>query len=473
MQEYDYEPGSFRDRNGRIFYIDEATYRALSDKAYADWQALAATRFWSRYTDSGQIIHTERVDKDDLNGALKHAGDWAAFLQHHTVPYISYPYEWSFSMLRDAALLHLELLSAALDEDMILKDSSAYNIQWLGARPVFIDIPSFEKLPPGEPWAGYRQFCQLFLYPLLLQAYKDVEFHPWLRGSIDGIDPVQINNLMSLRDRLRPGVFTNVYLQAKMQAGFGGSNKDMKSELKQAGFSKQMIRSNVVRIHKLVAGLQWKARESQWSAYTETHSYSDADLEKKADFVERAAAERNWARVWDVGCNTGKFSRIAARHADYVVAMDADQLCIDFLYDSLNREGVRNILPLRINLADASPALGWRGLERKSLTGRGKPDLVLCLALVHHVTIGANIPLLEYIQWLASLGAALVIEFVSKDDAMVKTLLRNKVDQYDDYYPDRFRQYLETVFTVKRHEVLGSGTRELYYAIPKAGNTGT
>ncbi len=148
-------------------------------------------------------------------------------------------------MLKDAALLHLELLLAALDEDMILKDSSAYNIQWQGVRPVFIDIPSFEVLPPGEPWVGYRQFCQLFLYPLFLQAYKNVDFHPWLRGSIDGIDPVQINNLMSVRDRFRPGVFTNVYLQAKLQEKFSGTRKDVKNDLKNAGFNKQLIRANI------------------------------------------------------------------------------------------------------------------------------------------------------------------------------------------------------------------------------------
>lgn len=468
MDKCTFEPGSFRDRNGRVFYIEGATYRALSDKAFADWQALSATRFYTRFADSGKIIRTERVENDRVNGVSRHADGWAAFLQHHTIPYISYPYEWSFSMLKDAALLQLELLVAALDEEMILKDSSAYNVQWQGARPVFIDIPSFEVLSPGEPWVGYRQFCQLFLYPLFLQAYKNVEFHPWLRGTIDGIDPVQINNLMSLRDWLRPGILTNVYLQAKLQTKFGGLNKDVKTDLKKAGFSKQLILSNCRRMEKLVRGLQWKARESQWSAYTDTHSYTDADQDRKAEFVGEVAASGNWRRVWDIGCNTGKFSRIAAGHAEYVVAMDADHLCIDFLYESLKKEGVSNILPLCVNLADASPALGWRGLERKSLTGRGKPDLVLCLALIHHVVIGANIPLREYIQWLAGLGAALVIEFVSREDPMVQTLLRNRDDQYDDYDPVRFRQYLENEFVIKRHEALGSGTRELYFAAPKA-----
>ena len=146
-------------------------------------------------------------------------------LKHQTVPFVSYPYEWSFGMLKDAGLLHLELLRAALDEDMILKDASAYNIQWMGSNPVFIDIPSFERWEPGEPWIGYRQFCQLHLYPLLLQAYKDVSFQPWLRGQIDGIDPEQFNRLMSLRDLVRPGVFSHVFLQSKMQAKYGGSRK--------------------------------------------------------------------------------------------------------------------------------------------------------------------------------------------------------------------------------------------------------
>lgn len=467
MPKYNIEPGSFRDRNGRVFYDDGMTYRALSSKAFEDWKALSATSFFSRFVDSGKIVQTWNIDKEKINGALKDSRKWSAFLQHNTIPYISYPYEWSFNMLKDASLLQLELLLAALDEDMILKDSSAYNIQWQGVSPVFIDIPSFEVLPPGEPWVGYRQFCQLFLYPLFLQAYKGVEFHPWLRGCIDGIDPVQINNIMSTRDRFRPGIFTNVYLQAKMQARFGDLNKDVRTELKKAGFSKQLIQSNIKRIQKLVKRLQWVTGESQWSAYTETHSYTDADQDRKAAFVEHVAASRSWKRVWDIGCNTGKFSRIAAKHADYVIAMDSDHLCIDFLYHSLKEEGVCNILPLCIDLADASPGLGWRGKERKPLEDRGKPDLILCLALVHHIVIGSNIPLLGFVQWLSALGASVIVEFITKEDVMVKTLLRNKEDQYDDYNLDQFRQYLEKVFVIRRYEELDSGTRKLFYAEPK------
>ncbi len=216
------------------------------------------------------------------------------------------------------------------------------------------------------------------------------------------------------------------------------------------------------RIQKLVKSLHWGASESEWSAYTETHSYTETDQDRKAEFVAQVAASDNWERVWDIGCNTGKFSRIAAKHADNVIAMDSDHLCVDHLYRALQKEGVKNILPLCINLADASPDLGWRGLERKSLTGRGMPNLVLCLALVHHIVIGANIPLQEFIEWLASLGASLVIEFVTKDDVMVKTLLRNKQDQYDDYTPQCFREYLDYAFDVRHFETLDSGTRILF-----------
>jgi hypothetical protein len=465
MPDYLYEPGSFRDRNGRVFYADDKTFRSLSNTAYTNWKMLLGTGFFSDKISAGKIIATREAD--DITGDNDSDDVWAAHLIHQTIPFISYPYEWSFNMLKDAALLHLELLLDALEENMILKDSSAYNIQWTGVNPVFIDIPSFEALPTGEPWVGYRQFCQLFLYPLLLQAYKDIDFHSLLRGNIDGIDPVQMNNLMSLRDMFRPGVLTNIYLQTKLQNQFSNTGKNVKNELKSAGFNKELIKANVKRIRKLVTGLRWSVSESQWSAYTDTHSYTDSDQDRKTAFVENITASSNYNLVWDIGCNTGKFSRIAARHADYVVAMDADHLCIDHFYRALQDEGVKNILPLYMNLADPSPDLGWRGLERKSLTRRGTPDLILCLALIHHAVISANIPVQDFVDWLASLDSEIIIEFVTKEDIMVKTLLRNKEDQYDDYTPEYFEAVLARSFDVRRTEKLGSGTRQLYFATPK------
>ena len=158
------EPGSYRDRNGAVFYANGAVYRGISDRALANWESLSAAPFFTDFVTQGKIVATEQAPSSLASAA----GEWAAFLKHERIPFVSYPYEWPFSMLKDAALLHLELMLAALKHGMILKDSSAYNIQWNGAEPVFIDIPSFEVLPKGEPWIGYRQFCELFLYPLML-----------------------------------------------------------------------------------------------------------------------------------------------------------------------------------------------------------------------------------------------------------------------------------------------------------------
>jgi precorrin-6B methylase 2 len=271
---------------------------------------------------------------------------------------------------------------------------------------------------------------------------------------------------MSMKDLLRPGIFLNVFLQTKIQNRYGATNRDIKAELQKACFNKKLIEANVRRIQKLVQSLEWKRSKSEWSNYANTHSYSDSDHRRKAEFIREIATLRRWPLVWDIGCNTGMFSKIAAENADCVIAMDSDHLAIDHLYRTLSKDGVKNILPLVANIADASPDLGWRGLERKALANRGKPELTLCLALIHHIVIGANIPLQEFVQWLASLDTSLVIEFVTKEDAMVKTLLHNKEDHYTDYDIKNFEKHLTGYFKLIRREVLESRTRILYYAEP-------
>jgi len=458
------ESGSFRDRQNQVFYRDGGVFRYLSVQAAAEWQALAATRFFKRRMDEGSLVETQAVEEPAAD-----AGPWAALLRHDTIPFISYPYEWPFGMLKDAARLSLDLLDDALSEGITLKDASAYNVQWSGARPVFIDIPSFERLKPGAPWVGYLQFCRMFLYPLLLQAYKEVPFQPWLRGQLDGIEPTNFAHLMSWRDYLRPGVMTHVVLHSKMQTSYAEQSGDMRRQLKTAGFNRTLIQSNVRGLRRLVGGLTWQAAKSEWSDYAGQNSYEAADRDAKMAFVRTAAQSRRWTRVWDLGCNTGDYSRIAAENADYVVAMDADPLCIERLYLKLKAEGNRTILPLVMNLVDASPGQGWRGQERKTLAERGKPDLVLCLALIHHIVLRAHVPLAELVESLAALGAALVIEFVTKEDPMARRLLQNKQDDDADYDLPHFEKYLSEWFQIDRRQPLASGTRTLYFATPRTG----
>jgi hypothetical protein len=468
MINHQFEYGSFRDRTSRIFYINNSVYRGLNEQALNEWEILSSTKFFRHFNSDDKIVQTEQVaPPEKLDSSIK--GKWVAFLKHQIIPCISYPYEWSFGMLKDAALLQIELLLAALDEDMILKDSSAFNFQWLGAYPVFIDVPSFERYSDGMPWVGYRQFCQMFLYPLFFQAYKKVPFHPWLRGSIDGIEPGDCSHLMNMRDLLRPGVFMHAYLQAKMQARYGSTQKNIRKELNQAGFQKNLIKNNVKQLRKIVKKLSWHHMDSEWSDYVNKHSYTNADQERKLAFVQEIVNRHRWNMVWDIGCNVGAFSRIAAKNADYVVAMDADHLAIEHFYRSLKAEGNRTILPLVINIADPSPDLGWQGLERKSLTKRSKPDLILCLALIHHMVISANIPLEEFVGWLGQLCSSLVIEFVTKEDPMVKTLLRNKKDNYTDYDKNFFEKCLSDKFNFIKRKDLESGTRTLYFAEAKTG----
>ena len=458
----EFEPGSFRDPDTKVFRHDGSIFRCLTARALEDWTRLASTDFFGRLSADGTLIPTERVT--DQIGLPDLAPKWAAVLKHQAVPFISYPYEWPFGMLKDAALLQLDLTLAALDEDMTLKDATPFNIQWLGSSPTFIDLGSFTAYEPGEPWAGYRQFCEQFLYPLFLQSYKNVPFHPWLRGCLEGITADACRSLLSARDYLRPGVLAHVYLQSKVQARYEASDRDVRKDLRAAGFSAALIKNNIVRLRRTVERLQWNPVRSTWSEYGRQHSYEDADLQRKSDFVRQVVAPRRWSLVWDLGCNRGVYSRLAAEHADYVLSLDADHVVIDRLFHALKAEGRSTILPLVADVADPSPGLGWRGRERQPLGDRGSPELILCLALMHHVVIGRNIPLAELIGWLAGFKADLVIEFVHRGDPMVDRLLLNRVGQDIEYSAAALEAALTRHFGQVRQEVLESGTRTLYYA---------
>jgi SAM-dependent methyltransferase len=457
------DPGSFRDPSSQVFYAGGEIRRGLRGPAAADWHALAATGFFGRLVDAGKLCATEPVEHADSG--------FEVTLRHERIPFVSYPYEWTFSMLRDAALLHLEVLEAALAEQMTTSDGSAYNLQWRGSAPVFIDLGSFQRLREGEPWAGYRQFCQTLLYPLLLTAHLGVDFQPWLRAQIDGIESGQLRRLLRGRARWRPGVLKQVYLPDELQRRMAGTtSQQMSAELKSAGFSTGLVVATVRGLRRLVRRLDWRPPASHWQGYQQTCGYSAADRAAKLGFVEAAlagAGEREL--VLDLGTNEGGYARVAARYARQVVAVERDHAVTDALYRRLRDEGERRILPLVMDLANPSPGGGWRAVERAPFVGRRPADTVLALALVHHLAIGHDAPLPHVVDLLAALGREVVVEFVDPADPMARRLLANKpAGQFGDYHREGFERVLAGRFTITRRERLPSGTRTLYAGVPRA-----
>ncbi len=454
------DAGSFRDRDSRVFLTPDGVYRALSARGLRDFEALGASKLFAQAQQDGSLVRTQLSDLEPPADILPDGA--AAVLEHERIPFVSYPYEWTFGMLRDAALVQLDLLDAAIGESLMLKDATPYNLQFVGARATFVDLGSFEVMRPSEPWIAYRQFCTLFLYPLMLTAYRGVSFQPWLRGSLEGISPVEAAALLSLRDRLRKGVLINVGLLGRLERRQSATSaKDVKRDLAKAGFKPEIVRANVRRMRKLVTRLRWKTSKTAWTHYDDNHrGYEQSELQRKTAFVEAAAERASPSLAWDLGANDGAFARIVAGHAGHVVAMDADHETVEHLYRELRDPGQtqRNILPLVVDLCDPSPARGWSLAERATLTERGRPDFTLSLALVHHLSISRNVPIREVIAWLASLGGTHVVEFPTREDPMVVRLLSAKRDDesHPDYELGFFEAALGERFEIRNRLALGS-----------------
>jgi hypothetical protein len=446
-----------------VFIDDGGVVRGLSTVALADFEALAASHFYGRALDGGDIVGTERDDA----AAAELPGEWVGALRHERIETLSFPYEWSFEMLRDAARLQLRLTREALAEKLITKDASPYNVQFVGTKPVFIDVGSFERLHGSEPWRGYRQFCELFLNPLLVQALRDIPFQPWLRGRIHGIPPTVAADALQGSGRLQKGVFTHVKLHARAErkASMADLDRDVNAELERAGYGPAVIDAMLNGLQKSVEELAWKQQRSTWSEYSERGHYADESLAAKDRFVEETVGTLAQSGVvLDLGANDGRFSRIAVDSgARAVVAVDSDHVVVDRLYRELRSKGERRILPLVIDLSDPSPAIGWRSRERPAFVDRVRPDLVLCLAVVHHLALTNTVPLDEIVAFLADFGAPVVVEFPHRDDQMARLLLsRKRSGIFDSYEVLVWERALAERFVVQRREVLPGGTRTLY-----------
>jgi len=448
-----YVPGSFRDPSGFLFLRDGLLYRQVN-LAYRDhYDLLMSSGLYDRLVQGQLLIPHEEVQLPPADAEKAYR-----LIQPEPVSFISYPFEWCFSQLKDAARVTLRIQQIALDFGMSLKDSSAYNIQFVNGKPKLIDTLSFEKYIEGQPWIAYRQFCQHFLAPLALMGYTDVRLNSLLRNYIDGIPLDLASSLLPGRSKFSFSLLSHLHLHAKSQKRYA------KRTVKPTGrkMSLMALRGLIDNLNSAVGKLKWEPSGTEWSDYYEDTNYSSAALEHKKQLTAEFLAECNPHNVWDLGGNLGLFSRIAADQGIPTICFDIDPAAVEKNYRQCTIESRTNLLPLLLDLTNPSPGIGWENNERMSITERGPADAVMALALVHHLAISNNVPLEKIARYFSRLGRWLILEFVPKHDSQVQRLLATREDIFTEYTREVLEGACQRFFSIVRSSQVNDSERIMY-----------
>lgn len=457
------DPASFRDPSGRVYRQDGRIFRTVMGSAADEFDFVRSTGLLDDLVSAGLVVPATPIAPQ---GHVPLTAGARYVLEHPALPFISYPYEWSFPTLKAAALLHLDVHLRALEKGVTLSDASAYNVQFVGARPIFIDTLSFRRYRDGELWMGHRQFSEQFLNPLLLRVLLGVPHNAWLRGSPEGIETPSLDRLLRLRHRLSWKVFTHVTLPARLQAS-----------AHKAGEALQAIRPQAHRLplasfRRMLLGLRdWIGRleprdtgTTAWADYGTQHGYAPEESGAKKAFVATFVAATRPRVVWDLGCNSGDYAKVALEAgAELVIGFDADQQALEGAFARARAERLA-FLPLWLDAANPSPSQGWAQRERPGLRERRNADAVLALAFMHHLAIARNVPLDHLVDWLVSLAPAGIVEFVPKSDPKVQRLLRLREDIFESYSEEVLRRALERrAELVEVRTISRTGRRLLWY----------
>jgi len=444
---------SFRDPSGFLFTHEKVLYRQVNKSYRQHYELLFESGLYEKLTEQGLFVPHEDVDI-----GLAQTDEAYRVIKPGRIPFIAWPYEWSFSQLKDAALTTLRIQKTALARGMFLKDASAYNIQFHRGRPILIDTLSFEKYVEGEPWIAYRQFCQHFLAPLALMSLVDIRLGQLLRVHIDGLPLDLTSRLLPRKTHFRFSLLTHIHLHAKSQKRY----EDKPLTTTRRKVSLQALRGLVDNLETCVKKLKWKARLTEWADYYDSTNYSPAAFEHKKSLVENYLEKLRPSEVWDLGANTGRFSRLASERGIPTVSFDIDPAAVEKNYLQVKMEGERNLLPLLSDLTNPSPGIGWENRERMSLSERAPVHTVMALALVHHLAISNNLPFENIARYFVHLADNLIIEFVSKSDSQVRRLLASREDIFDRYNREDFEKTFERYYEIEHTETVKDSERVLY-----------
>ncbi|UCD17085.1 MAG: class I SAM-dependent methyltransferase [Candidatus Zixiibacteriota bacterium] len=444
---------SFRDPSGFIFRRDGILYRQINRAYQAEYDLLMSSGLYKELVDANLMVPHDEVEEAPAQPDTSYR-----VIQPRPVPFISYPYEWCFSQLKNAALIILDIQKRAMAHDMVLKDASAYNIQFMSGKPILIDTLSFARYFEGRPWVAYRQFCKHFLAPLALMCYRDVRLGQLSRIYIDGVPLDLAGILLPWRTRMSLSLLTHIHLHARSQKHFAS-----KQVTPSAGtMRRQALLGLIDNLESCVGKLNWQPGGTVWADYYDQTNYDEDSLEHKkrlaAAFLERTSA----ASVWDLGANIGLFSRIAAAGGAFTVAFDFDPAAVEKNYRECVRAKETRILPLVLDLTNPSPGIGWEHRERLSLLERAPADAVLALALIHHLAIGNNVSFDRVAQFFGKIGRTLIIEFIPKDDSQVKRMLASREDIFPEYTRDEFEKAFSRIFTIEQTAAIENSKRILY-----------
>jgi hypothetical protein len=447
--------GSFRDPSGFVYTRDGILYRQVNLGFRRQFESFIASGLYDELVQDGLLVRHEQVGLEYAATA-----DATAVLRPERVGFISYPYEWSFGQLQDAASLTLDIQRRSLRKGFTLRDSSAYNVQFRAGRPVFIDTLSFEPLEEGKPWAAYKQFCEHFLVPLSLMSRVDIRCGGLLRLYLDGVPLDLGSRLLPRRSWASLSTVLHIHLHAWAQGRY--ADKAVGSAAKGKAMSRDALMRLVENLAVAVRKMSWRPTGTEWADYTSDNNYSDAASQSKRAMVKAYLGGSGAHIVWDLGANTGEYSRAARDSGAEVVSFDMDPAAVEQNYRRVRAEKEARVLPLLLDLTNPSPAQGWAGHERLSLEERGPADAVLALALIHHLAIGHNLPLERVATYLSRLGRLLIIEFVPKSDSQVRRLLLSRPDIFPDYTKEGFEAAFSRYYTIRTMAQIEDSERWLY-----------
>jgi hypothetical protein len=452
VQDHQVVASSFRDPSGFLFWEQGVLYRQVNQVYREHYDYLISSGLYEHLVRRKLLIPHQELDRPAPRSDLAYR-----VLQPEPLATISYPYEWCFSQLKDAALATLKIQKLALEHGMTLKDSSAYNIQFHHGRPVLIDSLSFEIYQTDQPWVAYRQFCQHFLAPLSLMALVDVRLGQLMRVYIDGLPLDLASRLLPFSSRFRLSLLLHLHLHAGSQRRYADKPAVQAGKMSRSG-----MLGLIDNLETGITGLRWSPKDSEWGDYYEIHNYSPAGLELKEGLIAAYLERIQPHRVWDLGANTGKFSRLASKMGLPTIAFDIDPAAVEMNYRQCVAEKEQNLLPLVLDLTNPSPAIGWLNHERMSLLERGPVDAVLALALIHHLAISNNVPLGEVARFFHQAGQWLVIEFVPKADSQVQRLLSTRQDIFPSYTQQGFEKAFMDYFVIHDQQKIPDSERCLY-----------